>query len=74
MKIEYAGQTVNLPPCPFCGSDPLIHSYRHRMKFYFRIRCGNEYDICRMMPETSASMTLEAAAADWNWRPEEGTP
>lgn len=74
MEMEYNGQKINLLPCPFCGSAPLIHGYRNRMQLWFRIRCGNENDICRMMPETSASRTLEGAAADWNMRPRENTP
>ncbi len=68
MEMEYCGQKIDLLPCPFCGSAPLIHGYRNRMRFWFRIRCGNENDTCRMMPETSASQTLEGAAADWNMR------
>lgn len=69
MQIEYGGQSVNLFRCPFCGSTPLIHSYRNRMRQWYRIRCSNENEACRMIPETSASRTLEQAAADWNMRP-----
>lgn len=69
MQIEYSGVKVDLDTCPFCGSAPLIHGYRNRMRQWYRIRCSNEKEVCRMIPETSASRTLEEAAADWNMRP-----
>lgn len=73
MEMEYCGQKVDLDTCPFCGSAPLIHGYRNRMRQWYRIRCSNENEVCRMIPETSASRTLEQAAADWNMRPDAGT-
>ena len=68
MQIEYGNQKVNLFRCPFCGSTPLIHSYRNRMKQWFRIRCSNDTEICRIMPETMAHLKLVDAATDWNQR------
>lgn len=70
MEMEYCGQRVDLRPCPFCGSTPMIRSYRNRMRQWYRIRCSDEKEVCRMIPETTASMTLEQASADWNMRPE----
>jgi len=32
MEMEYGNQKVNLFRCPFCGSTPLIHGYRNRMR------------------------------------------
>lgn len=68
MQIEYGGSKVDLHRCPFCGSAPLIHSYRSRMRLWYRIRCSNENEDCRMMPETTAHQKLVEAAADWNQR------
>lgn len=74
LEVEYAGLKVDLLPCPFCGSAPLIHGYRNRMRQWYRIKCGNDTGHCRMGPETGAYRKLEDAAADWNQRPkpEEG--
>ena len=68
MEIEYGNKKVNLFRCPFCGSAPEIHGYRNRMRQWYRIRCSNENDTCRIRPETLASQKLEVAAADWNQR------
>lgn len=68
MQIEYGDQSVNLFRCPFCGSAPTIHGYRNRMRQWYRIRCANENENCRMAPETLAYTNLEDAAADWNQR------
>jgi len=38
------------------------------MKIWFRIRCSNDTETCRIMPETMAHLKLEGAAADWNQR------
>lgn len=73
MEMDYGDKKVRLRRCPFCGSAPLIHGYRNRMRQWYRIRCSNEKEICRMIPETSASRTLEEAAADWNMMPKEET-
>lgn len=67
METEYAGQKVNLLHCPYCGSDPIIHRYKRNV-IYYRIRCANDREICRMLPETTAYRKLEQAAADWNMR------
>lgn len=69
VELEYGDKKVHLRRCPFCGSTPLIHSYRNRMRLWYRIKCSNEKEVCRMRPETSASRTLEEAAADWNMMP-----
>ena len=61
MQIEYGDQKADLLRCPFCGSSPMIHGYRNRMRQWYRIRCSNENEVCRMIPETSASRTLEGA-------------
>lgn len=71
MIIEYAGQAVDLLPCPFCGGDPMIQSYK-RYGPWFRVRCGG--DGCPIYPVTNSRRTLTEAAADWNQRPEEVTP
>ena len=70
IEMEYAGEKVTLRCCPFCGSEPLIRSYKRHV-YWFRIRCGNEREICTMIPETTACRTLAQAAADWNMRPPE---
>ena len=67
MEMEYAGQKVNLLCCPYCGSAPIIRSYKRHI-IYYRIRCANDREICRMIPETTACRKLEQAAADWNMR------
>lgn len=69
VEMEYGDTKVHLRRCPFCGSAPLIHSYRNRMRLWYRIKCSDENEVCRMIPETSASTTLEGAAADWNMMP-----
>jgi len=71
MEIKYGDKKVNLLRCPFCGSTPTIHSYRNRMKLWFRIRCSNDTENCCIMPETMAHLKLDEAAADWNMRPRE---
>lgn len=70
IELEYAGERVQLRPCPFCGSDPMIHSYRGRGPNY-SIRCDGEFGVCWMMPQTLNYPELERAAADWNMRPPE---
>lgn len=69
MIVEYAGQKVDLLPCPFCGGEPAIHSYRWR-GIYYRIFCIG--DDCPIRPVTQNNRILEQAAADWNHRPKEG--
>lgn len=69
LTIEYGDKRVSLLPCPFCGSDPVIHSYR-RYGSWYNIRCSGGREICRMMPRTMPFRDLEQAAADWNMRPE----
>ena len=69
LVIEYDGLKVELLPCPFCGSDPMVHSYRNRMRQWYRVKCRNDTEHCSMIPETSAYQNLEDAAADWNQRP-----
>lgn len=71
VEMEYAGEKVNLHPCPFCGSAPEIHSYK-RYGLWYSIRCGDEKEVCRMIPRTTDSRTLKQAAADWNMRYLEG--
>ena len=70
IEMEYAGEKVTLRCCPFCGSEPMIHSYRWRGLNY-SIRCGDEFGVCRMRPQTLNYPELEQAAADWNMRPSE---
>lgn len=70
LTMEYEDKTVSLLPCPFCGSDPLIHSYR-RHGVRYSVRCGNEFGHCRMNLRTLDYLELEQAAADWNMRPQE---
>lgn len=67
MILEYEGMKADLKPCPFCGSAPTIHSYRRRIE-WFRIRCSDENECCRMMPETTAHSRLVEAVAYWNQR------
>ena len=71
MKIEYAGQVVDLLPRPFCGGEPRIQSFRRHGEWY-RIRCVGD---CSIHPETYTYHSLEEVAAIWNHRPkpEEGT-
>ncbi|MDE6261581.1 MAG: Lar family restriction alleviation protein [Oscillospiraceae bacterium] len=66
MEMEYAGKKVNLLPCPFCGGDPAIHSYR-RLGSWYRIHCAG--DGCLMVPVTYNYRDLEQAVAAWNQRP-----
>lgn len=68
MQIEYGDQSVYLFRCPFCGSTPMIHGYRNRMRQWYRIRCSNDNEKCRIMPETMAHLKLVDAATDWNQR------
>ena len=69
MEVEYAGKKVNLLPCPFCGSDPDIYSYRRHGPWY-RIYCAG--DNCRMRVATLTYRDLDLAVADWNQRPGKG--
>ena len=68
MELEYGIEKVSVFRCPFCGSDPKIRAYRNRGRKWFRIRCSNESETCRMVPETAAHNKLVEAAADWNQR------
>ncbi len=68
MEMEYGNQKVNLFRYPFCGSTPLIHSYRNQGRQWYRIRCSNDNDKCCIMPETMAHLKLVDAATDWNQR------
>lgn len=70
LTMEYEDKRVSLLPCPFCGSDPLIHSYR-RHGVRYSVRCGNEFGHCRMNLRTLDYLELEQAVADWNMRPQE---
>lgn len=71
MEVEYEGKKIDLLPCPFCGGEADIYSYRRSGPWY-RIRCSG--DGCPINPMTYSRRTLEQAAADWNHRPkpEEG--
>lgn len=72
MEMEYAGKKVDLLPCPFCGADPAIHSYK-RGGLWYRINCDG--DDCPMRPVTYNYRALEKAATAWNHRPrKEPTP
>ena len=70
LTMEYGDKRVSLLPCRFCGSDPIIHSYRRRGLNY-SIRCGNQFGVCRMRPQTLNYPELEQAVADWNMMPPE---
>ena len=68
MEIEFANEKVNLLPCPFCGSDPAVHSYK-RSGLWYRIYCTG--DDCPMRPVTCNFRSLGQAATAWNHRPKE---
>lgn len=58
--------TINLKPCPFCGSEPSFNKSRNDTPRKHSVRCVMQ--LCAVMPETAFCLDQWAAAAAWNER------
>ena len=72
MGVKRAGKKIDVLPCPFCGGEPRVQSFK-RNGWWHRVRCVGD---CPIHPETYTYHSLDEALAAWNHRAraEEGAP